>query len=209
MEFTFPLLFAAVVGFGHAFEADHLVAVSNIVTKRDKLLLAIKDGIFWGLGHTSTIFLIGLIIIVGRMGYSEGYFGYFEAAVGLMLVLLGIYRLRQYFQKKGNYQQLVDQHARHHLAYGVGLVHGLAGSGAMVLLVMTEMQGAFNSMLYLLIFGVGSVLGMLVAAGIFSLPFSKKWSANYRLQRGLILLSSVLCIGYGGYVLFENLSANF
>ena len=61
MEASVPLLFAAMIGFTHAFEADHLVAVSNIVTKRDKLLLAVKDGIYWGLGHTSTIFLIGLL----------------------------------------------------------------------------------------------------------------------------------------------------
>jgi high-affinity nickel permease len=82
MEATFPLFFAAVVGFSHAFEADHLVAVSNIVTKRDKIKLAIKDGIYWGLGHTSTIFLIGLLMIVGKVTVFNGYFGYFEAVVG-------------------------------------------------------------------------------------------------------------------------------
>jgi high-affinity nickel permease len=97
MEATFPLFFAAVVGFSHAFEADHLVAVSNIVTKRDKIKLAIKDGIYWGLGHTSTIFLIGLLMIVGKVTVFNGYFGYFEAVVGLMLVILGIHRLYQHF----------------------------------------------------------------------------------------------------------------
>jgi high-affinity nickel permease len=55
METSIPLLFAAVVGFQHAFEADHLVAVSSIVSKRRSTLLAVKDGIFGGLGHTSTI----------------------------------------------------------------------------------------------------------------------------------------------------------
>ena len=75
MEASVPFLFAAMIGFTHAFEADHLVAVSNIVTKRDKLLLAVKDGIYWGLGHTSTIFLIGLLIIVGKATFLNGYFG--------------------------------------------------------------------------------------------------------------------------------------
>ncbi len=205
METTFPLLFAAVVGFGHAFEADHLVAVGNIVTKRDKLALAIKDGIYWGLGHTSTIVLIGLIMIVGKATFLDGYFGYFEATVGLMLIILGIYRLYQYFKHRHAPKQLMDTEDNHHLAYGVGLVHGLAGSGAMVLLVMTEIQSSLSSMAYLAIFGVGSVLGMLIAAGIFSLPFSKKITANQHLQLGLILLSSLLCIGYGGYVIIENL----
>ncbi len=209
MEATFPLLFAAVVGFIHAFEADHLVAVSSIVTRREKILLAIKDGIFWGLGHTSTIFLIGLLMIVGKVTLFNGYFGYFEAIVGLMLILLGIHRLYQYFRSKQHHHQhhqLMDPNEKHHLAYGVGLVHGLAGSGAMILLVMTEIQGSFNSILYLLIFGLGSIAGMLVAAGIFSLPFSKKFTKNQYLQIGLILISSLLCIGYGAYVLIENLS---
>ena len=205
METSLPLLFAAVVGFGHAFEADHLVAVGNIVTKRDRLTLAIKDGIYWGLGHTSTIFLIGIIMIIGKATFLSGYFRYFEAIVGLMLVLLGIFRLYQYFNAGRKAAELMDSEGNHHLAYGVGLVHGLAGSGAMILLVMTEIQGSFNSMMYLLIFGIGSVVGMLVAAGIFSLPFSKKLTNNQGLQLALIILSSLLCIGYGGYVMFENL----
>ncbi len=74
MEGFFSLLFAAVVGFGHAFEADHLVAVGNIVTKRDRLKLALKDGIFWGLGHSSTIFLIGIVMIIGKATWLNGYF---------------------------------------------------------------------------------------------------------------------------------------
>ena len=218
METSFPLLFAAVVGFGHAFEADHLVAVGNIVTKRDKLGLAVKDGIFWGLGHTSTIFLIGMVMIIGRATFLDGYFGYFEAAVGLMLISLGLYRLYQIRvillgrpAKSGTAKQfklhskLIDPNDNHHLAYGVGLMHGLAGSGAMVLLVMTEIQSSFNSMMYLLIFGFGSIAGMFVAAGLFSMPFSKKLTTD-TMQLGLILLSSILCIGYGTYLMAENLS---
>ena len=205
METSLPLLFAAFVGFGHAFEPDHLVAVGNIVTKRDKLALAIKDGIYWGLGHTSTILMIGAIMIVGKATFLNGCFGYFEAIVGMMLIILGIFRLYQYFNNKNQPQQIVDASGNHHLAYGVGLVHGLAGSGAMALLVMTEIQSTFNSMIYLVIFGIGSVIGMLVAAGVFNLPFSKRITSNQSLQLGLIILSSLLCIVYGAYVVIENL----
>lgn len=205
MEGSFSLLFAAVVGFGHAFEADHLVAVGNIVTKRDRLKLALKDGIFWGLGHSSTIFFIGIVMIIGKATWLNGYFHYFEAIVGLMLILLGAVRLYQYFSTRESPRQLLDSKDNHHLAYGVGLIHGLAGSGVMILLVMTEIQGSFNSMLYLLIFGLGSVLGMFVAAGIFSLPFSKKMTDNKGLQMVLVLLSSLLCIAYGAYVMIETL----
>ncbi|MCK6690836.1 MAG: urease accessory protein [Thermoanaerobaculia bacterium] len=241
METAFPLLFAAFVGFAHAFEADHLLAVSNIVTKRNSILLAVKDGVAWGLGHTSTIFLIGLIIIVGKVAITEQTFHYFEAAVGAMLIALGLFRLRYLwktgqsfhthfhlsdflFWKKRSARLLVQtprQPARpaaetlmlryspqtesHRLAYAVGLVHGLAGSGALVLLVMSQIPSAGSAMLYLLIFGVGSIGGMLLASGVFSLPFSKKLSTNALLQAGLTMISSLLCVAYGTQVVCENL----
>ncbi|MCA9042078.1 MAG: hypothetical protein KDA65_17125 [Planctomycetaceae bacterium] len=199
---SFPWLFAAIVGFGHAFEADHLLAVGNIVTKRDNIIHAIKDGIYWGLGHTSTIFLIGVLMIIGKMTFFEGYFSYFEAVVGIMLIILGVVRIIQFFNGREKGVVTVD---KHNVAYGVGLIHGMAGSGAMILLVMTEVKGNVNSLLYLLVFGVGSVVGMLLAAGIFSLPFSRKLTSNKTLQLSLVVLSSLLCIGYGGYIVFQNL----
>jgi hypothetical protein len=205
MEAIFPLFFAAVTGFSHAFEADHLVAVSNIVTRRDRLLLAIKDGMYWGLGHSSTILAIGFLVIVAKATFFDGYFGYLEALVGGMLIALGVYRARQI---RGRHpRHMHDPDGGHRLAYGVGLIHGLAGSGAMVLIVMTEVSGAWNSLFYLLVFGLGSVVGMLLAAGIFSLPFGKTVSSKPVVQQALTLLSSLLCIGYGSYVVYENLFA--
>jgi sulfite exporter TauE/SafE len=94
----------------------------------------------------------------------------------------------------------------HRLAYGVGLIHGLAGSGTLVLLVMTQLQSSVESIAYLLIFGLGSVAGMLLASGIFSLPFSRKWSSARRFQLSLALLSAVLCIAFGARVVWENLA---
>lgn len=207
MESVLPLFFAAVTGFSHAFEADHLVAVSNIVTRRDRLLLAVKDGIYWGLGHSSTILAIGFLIIVAKSTFFNGYFGYLEALVGVMLIGLGLYRAQQI---RGGNTTSIHNHSHSHdhkLAYSVGLIHGLAGSGAMVLLVLGEVSGAWNSILYLLVFGLGSVVGMLLAAGIFSLPFGKNLSNRPLVRQGLTLLSSLLCIGYGGFVLYENLFA--
>lgn len=245
MESLIPLLFAAVVGFSHAFEADHLLAVSNIVTKRNAFWPAVKDGIAWGLGHTSTIFIIGLLMIALKIGISEQVFHYLEASVGLMLITLGggrLYFLKKYgrayhahfhedlfFGKKKkepgrsrapfkvqtagapNLQAVQIQRAPapngHRLAYGVGLIHGLAGSGTLVVLVMSQIQRVDHSMLYLLIFGVGSIAGMLLASGIFSLPFSKKISENTLFATALTVLSSLLCIGYGTWVIAENLQA--
>ncbi|MEP6712553.1 MAG: hypothetical protein ABJA37_09065 [Ferruginibacter sp.] len=223
--FTFPLLLTIYAGFTHAFEADHLLAVSNIVTTRTKLKLAIKDGLFWGLGHTSTIFFIGILMILFKAGISAQYFHYFEATVGVMLIALAIYRLTKFFRIKkvvihthghghageehkhlhlhvGKEQQ--HQHA-HSLAYGVGLVHGLAGSGALIVIVMSQMKGPLDGLTYLVIFGLGCIAGMMLASGLFSIPFSKKLMLKRNLQIFLITTSAVLCLLYGGKVIYENL----
>jgi cytochrome c biogenesis protein CcdA len=201
------ILFAAIVGFGHAFEADHLVAVSNIVTKRSKFSLAIKDGIYWGLGHTSTTMLVGIVILLGKTMVNEVYFSYLEACVGIMLLAIGIFRFRTLSAYKSDEQHthLTDDRSHHHVAYGIGMVHGFAGSGIMVLLVMTEIKETFPSLLYLLIFGIGSIAGMLVASGLFSLPFSKLFTKSRKAQVLLITLSSALCVFIGCKIIYENL----
>lgn len=197
-----PFVFAGAVGFSHAFEADHLIAVSSIVSRRDRILHAVRDGIFWGLGHTSTIFLIGMIMIVGGITIPEEGFQGLEGAVGLMLVALGVFRM----WKGGRMTKSANDAPHHHhphkasLAYGVGLVHGLAGSGALILLVMTEIKGTASMMTYLAIFGVGSILGMMVAAGLFSLPITRSFAHKNLLKNMAVILSSTLCILYGGWL---------
>ena len=196
---------AVLLGFTHAFEADHIVAVGNMVTRRKKLFLAIKDGIYWGLGHSSTIILIGILILVAKQQISSNVFAYFEAAVGAMLILLGLWRLRQW-SNEGKHIHF-DEEDHHMAAYGIGLVHGLAGSGALLAVVVSQLDSISGSLLYLVLFGVGSVLGMLLAAGVFSLPFSQRGLAKPKVQLGLVFLSAMVCVLVGGKLLFENLLA--
>lgn len=223
--FTFPLLLTIYAGFVHAFEADHLLAVSNIVSQRSNMRSSMKDGIFWGLGHASTIFFIGLLMIVFKAGISDQYFRYFESLVGIMLIALAVYRLVKFFRIKKivvhvhphihdgeEHQHLhvhigdrqVHQH-KHSLAYSVGLVHGLAGSGALILIAMSQMKNPVDGLFYLIIFGLGCVVGMWAAAGLFSIPFSKKLMQAQMLQNVLIIVTSLLCLLYGGKVIYDNL----
>jgi len=217
------LLYALYEGLLHAFEADHILAVTNIVSQRNRILPALKDGIFWGLGHTSTIFLIGIIMILFKINIPESSFSYFEAGVGLMLIIVAAWRLYIFLKKERPFT--VHTHAHEHsgenatphlhlhfkgnnlhaASYGIGLVHGLAGSGALVVLVMTQIKTLANSLLYLAIFGVGSIIGMMIVAGVFSVPFSRKLINSKWLRTTLVLISSVLCFVYGCYVIYNNL----
>jgi uncharacterized membrane protein YkgB len=218
------LLYALYEGLLHAFEADHILAVTNIVSQRTKVFPALKDGVFWGLGHTSTIFLIGILMILFKVNIPDHSFSYFEAAVGLMLILVASYRFYIFLRDEqtffhthhhehagANQQPHVHVHLKgknlHKTSYGIGIVHGLAGSGALVVLVMTQIETIGNSLLYLLIFGIGSIVGMTIVAGVFSIPFSKKLMNSKVLRTALVLLSSVLCFAYGCYVMYENLLA--
>ncbi|HAK76668.1 MAG TPA: urease accessory protein [Runella sp.] len=197
-----PLFFAVVVGFSHCFEADHLVAVSSIVTRRDSTSAALKDGAFWGLGHTSTILLVALVYMLGKFVLSEAIFQYFEAGVGLMLIVLGIHRI---VKLKSELHHPHLHEPAYGLAYGVGLMHGLAGSGGLLISVLTQINEPSHAFLYLLLFGLGSVTGMMVAAGAFSLPFSSKLFQNRHLLRGLTLVSAALCVGLGVKIVLENI----
>jgi len=227
-------------GLEHAFEVDHLLAVNSLVTSRNKIKEAVKDGVFWGIGHTFTIFVVGVIMIGFKVAISPNIFHYLEATVGLMLIGLGGYRLMKLFKKDTHSHTYSHIHTHKHddgtmhahwhthtythshsldimrhehpdtsknfkAAFGVGLVHGLAGSGALVVLVLSQMKTAWEGLLYIFIFGMGSILGMFLASGLFSIPFSKNVLKSPKLQYALIVLSSVLCIGFGMKVVIENI----
>jgi high-affinity nickel permease len=215
--FSFSILLTIYIGFTHAFEADHLLAVSNIVTQRSSITQSIKDGAVWGFGHATAIVLIGAIALLLKVHISPSYFKYFEALVGIMLIALGAYRLVKL--KRLNVANANFFHTQHHqkvnnntieksihlISYSVGLMHGIAGSGELVLLTMLQIKNAQAGMLYLLVFAIGSIAGMMVAAAMCSIPFYKKMVAAKNVQTALILLSAILCIVYGVYVLYKNI----
>ncbi|MDO7875052.1 urease accessory protein [Hymenobacter sp. ASUV-10] len=183
---------------GHAFEPDHLLAVGNLISRRDTLAEALRDGIFWGLGHTTMLVIVGSLILLGRLTFLSS--PYFEAAVGAMLIVMGITRL----VNQRNPTKMRPGTSQSRAAFAVGLLHGLAGSGALVLLVMSGIKSIGLSLLYFLLFGLGSVLGMFVMAGLCSVPFTKRMKISRTLKFSTITLSSLLCIGYGGWMIHGN-----
>lgn len=188
-------------GLEHAFEADHLLAVNTLVSHRENMKQSLKDGVFWGIGHTATIFFVGILMIGFKFNISENVFKNFEAGVGVMLVFLGFYRIfKLYFPKEHTHT-----HSTSRAAFGVGLIHGLAGSGALVVLVISQMKTPLEGLMYILIFGLGSIFGMFLAAFLFSIPYTKSILKSKKLQASLVVISSILCIIYGGKVVYENL----
>lgn len=197
MHSLLPLLFAAVMGMGHAFEPDHLLAVSTLVARHDQLRAALKNGLFWGLGHTTMLVIFGGLLIFGRATFLQS--GYFEAVVGVMLMGLGISRLLD----KNSYRPAQPSKQRAGFAYTIGLVHGLAGSGALVLLALSAIPRPAGAIAYILVFGLGSVLGMLAAVSLMRIPFTPRMRLGKRLRAGAVVLSSELSVGYGGWMVYR------
>jgi hypothetical protein len=164
-------------------------------------------------------------MILFKVQISNVSFSYFEAVVGLMLIVVAVLRFyifcrrelpmvyihRHNVEHDGKNKQLhthihFNNKHLHKTSYGIGIVHGLAGSGPLVLLIMTQIESAVNNLLFLAIFGAGSIIGMALVAGLFTVPFSKKLIFSNRIIRAiLVLLSSGLCFAYGCYVIYQNL----
>jgi len=183
------------IGLVHAFEPDHIGAMSTQLIKntnkskkqdlRNLTVVASLKGALWGAGHTSSIILIGLLIAGLSLNIPDDFFISAEVLVGLMLITLAIFTFtnKSIFKQKHvhphthpngishthSHIHSVD-HKHGHKSYLIGCIHGIAGSGALVALVASTMNG-FDMMIYFLIlFGIGSIIGMTVASGVMGLP---------------------------------------
>ena len=190
-----------VIGLEHAFEPDHVAAVGTQVSKvksqtgrvRNTLGSVVKKssilGALWGAGHTTTLVLIGLLVYVMTIQIQVDIFSGLEFIVGIMLVFLGIttvlnkrhvFRLKHKHPHQHNDGTIhFDEHThndsnhRHgHKSYVIGLVHGLAGSGSLVVLTATTLSNPGMILGFILVFGIGSILGMVIVSSLIGLPFA-------------------------------------
>lgn len=181
-----------VLGMEHALDADHVVAVSTMVSQHRSLGRCSLVGICWGLGHTATLFLVGVLVILFKVRIPERLALSMEFAVGIVLVALGASVLSGFLRRRvhahvhrhgGGRHAHFHSHAggEHHdhehpaARYGrsvlVGMVHGLAGSAALMLLILATIRDPLVALLYIPVFGAGSILGMLGISGLLGLPF--------------------------------------
>ena len=199
------------LGIKHAIEPDHVIAVSTIASKSRKLWDASLAGVFWGIGHTATLFTIGIILILMKDDISHKWSMSLEFLVGIMLVYLGITSFLS-SRKNKQHAHLQEEHSENdqlnmrELSYFkslfIGFVHGLAGSAAMVLLTMSAVDSVWQGSLYILIFGVGTTIGMLVFTTILGIPFvlSKK---RFTLSRSLIMFTATISVLFGIYYMYN------
>lgn len=218
------LVIGFVLGLQHATEADHLAAVSTIVSEKKNLFTASLVGGLWGVGHTISLFVVGLLVIFLKFQISESVEAKLEACVGAMLVLLGLNALRKLFQanKVHVHSHEHDGHKHVHIhTHGdrkeeshhrlsprsvvIGMVHGLAGSAALMLLVVPTIPSPAIALLYIIIFGIGSIGGMMAMSFLIGLPFHFTAGRFDFLNRGIRLIAGVFSLGLGFSIIYEKL----
>jgi hypothetical protein len=249
------LLLGFFLGMRHATDADHVVAIATIVSRERSMAGSALIGVAWGVGHTMTVMVVGVAIIVfgvvipPKLGLSM------EFAVGIMLVLLGILTLtgmgrtvgvahahvsgadghsldfHDHLHAHGDYLHRhphgdgadahghaeeqtplarLDRIGRSRIAFyqwlrpfAVGLVHGLAGSAAAALMVLSIIREPTAALGYLLLFGFGTIVGMMLITLLLSAPFAftavnlPKFNWRLRVASGLISFVFGLILIYG------------
>jgi hypothetical protein len=184
----------AIVGFmlgvRHALDPDHVVAISTFATRAPSFRRAIAVGALWGTGHTLTVMLAGGAIIGLELAVPPRAGLAMELAVAVMLILLGVVNLVQARRDR----RVAPSPSR---PLFVGMVHGLAGSAAIALVVVAAVRDAFWGVAYLLLFGAGTVAGMIAVTGMIAVPASMAIARAGVSQRWLTAVSGMASVVFG------------
>jgi hypothetical protein len=220
------LLIGLAVGLRHALDADHLAAVSTIVCERKNALSSLLIGGVWGAGHTLSLMIAGVGVILLQIKI-EKYEKPLEFCVALMLIWLGLnalYKLvkggRVHFHQHthGGYSHIhphihenksePDPHSHHGYRLGfrpliIGMIHGLAGSAALMLGYLTTIKSAALAFAYIFIFGVGSIGGMMIMSLLLSLPARFTVDHFSRANMAVRALAGVFSLSLGLFLAYE------
>jgi len=216
-----------VLGLRHALDPDHIAAVSTIVSESRSVRRSSLIGTFWGLGHTMSLLIAGVLVIALKVQISDRVALWMEFAVALMLILLGLkamlkplrgwrIHVHQHTHGGGSHSHLhlhrpSEEHAhqhRHLLRSGarpflVGMVHGMAGSAALMILVLATIPSALAGLIYIAVFGLGSVGGMLIMSSLISLPFIFTRQRFKVLSEGLQVAVGLFSLSFGLFLTWQ------
>jgi high-affinity nickel permease len=224
LSFLTILFLGFLLGMRHATDPDHVVAVTAIVAKQPGIAKAGLIGVLWGLGHTFTIFVVGTMIILFQVTIPPRVGLSMELSVAAMLILLGILNLtgtlrwlqerfdvstRASFSSNG---ELVSTQRSRSQGLGwynvlrplvIGVVHGLAGSAAVALLVMTTIRDPWWAITYLFLFGAGTIAGMMLITTVIAIPFAFTVRKYSGWNRGMAVASGLLSLGFGLFLSYR------
>jgi sulfite exporter TauE/SafE len=224
------LLVGLLLGLRHALEADHIAAVASLAARATSWRETLRVSAAWGIGHAGTLVIFGAALVLLGANLPHAVATVFEAAVGVMLVILGIDVLRRLRRRKihfhvhshGHGVQHVHLHVHEHAggarhdhphprgfaprALLIGCVHGLAGTAGLVLLAVPSMQSGTLAVVYLVVFGAGTIVGMIGFSLLISVPLMITARRMRRVTVALQALLGSANIALGAWIAFHSVS---
>jgi nickel/cobalt transporter (NicO) family protein len=199
------LLVGIGLGLRHATDADHVVVVASALEREPSVLRAARVAALWGLGHTLSFLAIGLLVVLAGVRVPASFETLIELAVGTMLVVLGFWHLWRSLRPGPPGESAPPLLARGRPLL-IGLVHGLAGSAGIALIVTTTITSRSGAVVYLVLFGGGTVAGMVLLTALLSWPIA--WAAQRKAQalRTARALAAGVSVIVGATVLLSALS---
>src|SRR4051812_9366285 len=160
------------LGLKHATDPDHIVAVTTFIGKEKRIARGCVIGLFWGLGHTLALSIVGIAVVGLKIPMSKWLAERLELGVAVMLIILGARLIATVHTKWHDHHHGLEWSRLGLRPLLVGIVHGTAGSAALTLLVLSTISSTMDALLYILVFGVGSMVGMLVISLLLTIPLS-------------------------------------
>lgn len=231
------VLFGFLLGLQHALEADHIAAVASITADKKGVRQIVRHGAVWGLGHALMLGAFGGAVYALELSLSGRLASGLEFAVGIMMVLLGARLLYVLLRDRIHFHthrhaagdvhfhahshagdvtnHAASRHAHAHRAGGwrrslaVGMMHGLAGSAALVALAASSAPSVPLGIAFMVLFGIGSIAGMALFSTVIAVPLSYTATTLTWATRGFQALAGVFAIGIGLHTLVETGAALF
>ena len=233
---TTVLILGFLIGMRHALDADHVAAVASLVVTSKSVGQSVRQGVVWGIGHTLTLFAVGTVVVLAGASISPRLESLLEAAVGVMLIGLGLdvarrlMRDRVHFHAHRHADGVEHYHAhshrgehatahradRHEHEHGsafpsralfVGLMHGLAGSAALIILSFDGTVSLWRGFAYMALFGIGSIAGMALLSAAIAVPLNRSERRLSGLHKSLQALVVVLNVSLGSLLVAQALGA--
>ena len=228
------LMLGFVIGMRHAMESDHLAAMASLATRSRSMQETVWQGAVWGMGHTITLIIFGALVLLLDAVIPESLARALEFMVGLMLVGLGFDVLRRLVRDRIHFHvhrhddgashfhahshagdtghPTVHQHKHKHAfptrALLVGIMHGMAGSAALILLTFQTAHSPLAGILYIALFGFGSIAGMAVLSMIIAVPLHYSATGLTWLHNGLQAVAGSVTLIVGSVMIYEIASVS-
>ena len=234
------LLLGLVTGLRHSIEADHVAAVLSVVaSNRKNIKRASMLGAIWGLGHTTSLFVAGLVVLLFAVNISDTISDRLEFGVGIMLLFLGVttftgWSIGKFFKglrhrKSSSSSSLSssssssshdhihhhqdnvvhshrhvhdDEHGHGHKSLIIGMIHGMAGSGALLIIVLSTINSIPLGLAYIAIFGAGSIGGMVGISTLMGIPFVKL-SNSPKISMALRYAAAITTLAIGAGLIYD------